>query len=174
MVEVLENAWTLDSILTTMDQLDAGLLNLNIDEMGELGAALSTKTDAYKSVLDRIEFRSFELKSQIDELITLRRALEAKHDQIRKRMADVMTIHSIDRLPGKVWTARLSTSKALEFDPGREKPTVDDLELFPSWVNMELSWNKAEIKREMAIGVGHCPGAKISERKSVVFKAAKE
>lgn len=174
MLEVLEKKASLDGLLTTMDQMDAGLLELDLDEMEALGESLAEKTDAYKAVLDRLEFRAAELKAQIDELTILRRAMEGKHDQIRRRMAAVMESHSLDRLPGKVWNARLSKSAALEFEPGREKPNDEDLALFPSWVTVELSWRKADIKREMQSGVGHLPGAYIAERKSVVFRALKE
>jgi len=174
MLDVLEKKATLDGLLSQMDMMDAGLLELDLDEMEALGARLSEKTDAYKAVLDRIEFRAAELKAQIDELTMLRRAMEGKHDQIRKRLAYVMETHGIDRLPGKVWSARLSKSAALEFEQGREKPNDEDLALFPSWVSVELSWRKADIKREIQGGIGHLPGAFITDRKSVVFRAVKE
>lgn len=174
MLDVSEKTGTLDSILSQMDLLDAGLLELDLNEMTELGASLSQKTDGYKAILDRIEFRAAELKAQIDELTGLRRTLESKHDQIRQRMSSVMESHGLERLPGKVWNARLSKSCALEFQPGREKPNAGDLQNFPSWVEVSMAWRKSEIKREMQSGVGHLPGAFISERKSVIFKAAKE
>lgn len=159
-------------LLATSRQADECLLDLDLDEMRELGDRLREKVDGYKFVVDRLTFRVAEIRSQMQELAELKKQMETKLDTVKERMAEVMQAQGFPRLAGEKWTVRLGHSKSVQIAEHVQADAALATE-FPGAVKTKFDIDKTGLRKLLDSGV-EILWAKIEEKPFVVFSAMKD
>ena len=171
-MEMLPPKVSLYDLLANARQADECLLDLDLDEMRELGSQMKDKVDGYKFVVDRLVFRIEEIRSQIGELVDLKHQMENKLEAVKSRMAEVMKANGFDRLQGDKWSVRVGHSKSVIVDD-YVKADAALASAVPGAVKIQYAIDKTGIRKLLESGES-LQWAKIEQNPFVVFSAKKE
>lgn len=157
---------SLEEILTQIELADDMALDLDVDELAELGDNLRDKIDSYKQIMDYIEGRSRYLALQIKELTDAKRAFDNKLGSIKEHMAHTMHVHGFKKMAGKKYQVRLGEyQKVLAGDAD-----LNTWRTFPGLVRASFAWDKTKLKTAETLP----PGVSIEKTYSPIFSVLKE
>lgn len=141
---------TLAQILDTLQAADDALIEMNVEQMAELGALLAAKVDGYRLVLTKMEAEETRLRAEADAFLKPARVLAKAQERLKEAMAYHMTQHKMTRIPGEQWRVDLKESKAVECP--QATPTNDDQWNYPDYVRLKFEWNKIALKAGLEKG----------------------
>ena len=159
-------------LLEKSRQADECLLDLDLDELRDLGDRMREKVDGYKFVVDRLTFRIAEIRGQMAELAEVKKQMETKLDAIKERMGETMTAQGFPKLAGEKWSVRCGKTKYVDIDE-HVKADAHLAEAMPGCVTTKYELSKTGIRAVLDAGQS-LEWARIKERPSIVFSALKE
>lgn len=130
---------TLLSLLTTLEQADAGLSEFNPNEHMEFLLKSELKIDSYHYILKKYESRITEVQAEIDELTSIKKSLQTRREGLKSMLIWVLKAKGLDQVPGVKHVVKLMQRKKISI------LAQADSTLFmkhPDIVKREYSWDK--------------------------------
>lgn len=143
-----EKKVSMAELLGTLNKLDDGLIDLDIDGMKELAESTKIKVDGYKEILDAYEDRIARLKKDSEELAKAKKTLENKCKSLRLLLLFNMKSNKFTKLSGIKYNATLITKKDIKITVCH-MPTSKDFLNSSEFVKRDYSWNKKALKEEL-------------------------
>lgn len=157
---------TFDQIVGFLDDHDSGVIRLSDEDLARLTEMLVAKVDNCKWMLDHWESEAERWGKYARENYETKRAIEAKAERMKKRIADSMARRNFDKLPGERYRLQIQYVESLEITCDPDEFTA---KLNPELIRARYEWNKEAVKDAMRNGMADFPYAVLRERPSVRF-----
>lgn len=131
---------TLNSLLTQIQQVDLGMLELPEQDARQLAKSLEIKVDGYKYMLDRFKQFAAYLAGERDAMNKAKKVAENKMKYLNRLLQYHMEHHEFETLPGERWYAKLIKKVNVRFAPDRGIPTAADYRKHPDLITRVYSW----------------------------------
>ena len=147
--EMLQGDMTLGQILSVMEWMDDGLVELTPEEMVTLRDKCKAKVDDYKFALDDAEADEAKFKKRIEEWKKAKDRAAKKQQRIMSLMLYNLEKSNADTLPGEDYVVKIRKSEKCVV-----KAELDNKALieFGDWVKTKHEWKTAEIKKALKAG----------------------
>lgn len=148
--QIIKEKMSLADILTTFNQMDAGIIELSFDDMQELGKKAHMKVDGYKDFLDRCDTEIQHLKNKADGFLQAAKGVANTRDRVEKVMLYHLEKNDMKKISGDHFNVSLVTRKASKIvEKEKVEAGVQHFATMPDFITRKFSWNKAEIKKEL-------------------------
>lgn len=135
---------TLGQILKLLTESDSALVNLDAQQLEQLGTMLADKVDAYKYVQEKIEAEVARLDARIKEFQQAKKSVTKAYERLKELLAFHMKSKGFPRLPGMDYVARLGSSKSVKMR--RDDVSSLDVLNYTGFVRVKYEWDKTAIK----------------------------
>lgn len=169
---MLPDRVTLSELLSRLEAADAGLLDVNLEELDEISGGISEKCDSYKIILDRLASREQSIAKEIEELHEHCKAYARKQQILKDHLLFQMRKYGWDSLQGK--KHKITIGRAESFVPSfLSSPTSDLAKELPQFVRTKHEWDATAIKHHIKAGNVFTHGS-IIEKSFIKFSLRKD
>ena len=137
---------TYSQILEAQRLLDEGLLNLNEEQMKELGDLDRRKLDSYHLFDKHLESRITFFEAERDEITEIIDSLKATKKESNQRLIDLLNAEKVSHRSGFDYVATVVTKERNKTIPIRLPTFKDFLKFGEKFVKKTYTWNLKETK----------------------------
>jgi hypothetical protein len=164
---ILTPDMSLEEILTACELSDSGEVSLTPEQQTQLGEMLLKKVDGCRYRLDSWADDADRHRSYALEHTVAARAIEAKIERLKERIAYSMAAHDFPVIQGEQFSFRLQSTKSVEIDEVAARPDAALWQEFPEYIKQSFAWDKTAIKSALESGAVAFTFAKIKESKFI-------
>jgi hypothetical protein len=152
MIDEIKEKMTLKEILELLSHVERGIVNLDEDELKELGEKALVKIDGYKDFIERCDCEANRIVEKIKEFQATKKTIENKKKQIEKLLLIHMNSHEFKDMVGDMYAVKVVTRRQskLVFKGSWDTPDGQTFLKYPDLVKRSYTWDKTGVKNSVA------------------------
>jgi hypothetical protein len=139
---------SLNQLLTAIDDLEEGYLDLSPEQIKELVGDVRNKADAIHEILGRMESEEERLKKNIEILANRKKAISNSRTRLKEYVSHCLQVHDMPAIYGKVWDIKLQKRKKYNI----REATLEDAQEREDLVDLTYKFNRKKLEEEFQKG----------------------
>lgn len=140
---------SLYTALTTLQRIDEGLVEADLETMKKLGEFLPKKLDACQYKITELEGKADKISVIIDQLDEIRSRFARDAERIHNQVFQIMKATGFDKMPGILYKAEIKKSEAVEI---LKDPDANLSYKYPNLVRTKYEWEKVPLRKAIEAG----------------------